>query len=331
MENNNLNSVFETKKAYKCQKERFKQSQNTKDFDLSRQVIHNCKKALDDIKEKYEDNYKQNEYYQKYSELMWLTEQYIQTNNEGIYFQKTTSENIMPQNLKHLYPSCKNFFSAVNKLSNYIDLEDLDIFQKSLLWKTDKTYQANEKKENPINRTVPLIGTYHGQLKNWVEPDELKPFPEILKDYQTHFYNWFSLQLNDRKNKGINIEAPEYNFIQEHLEHQQPENDNADEVTIKHPKHDPNYWNTDCFELFKYLYDEYYKGTKRQITNIWFYLKEYNNQKYILSITKDSYKDFIDKNYKIVITNFDKARQKWEDKEYKKLDEHRRNFEDGLK
>lgn len=224
---NIINSVFEDKKVYKLHKHRFKQSQNTQDFDLSRQVIHYCKKAIDDINEKYKDNYKQNEYYQKYSELMWLTEQYLKTNNESIYFQKTTSENIIPKNLKHLYPSCKNFFSAVNKLSNYIDLEDLDIFQKSLLWKTDKTYQANEKKENPINRTVPLIGTYHGQLKNWLEPDELKPFSEILKDYQIHLFNWFYLQLNERKNKGINIEAPEYNFLQEHLKNlEPPQNEN---------------------------------------------------------------------------------------------------------
>src|SRR5690554_3239370 len=118
---------------------------------------------------------------------------------------------------------------------------------------------------------------------------------------------------------------------QQTSEHQQSGTDKLDEVTIKHPKHNPNYWNTDCFELFKYLYDEYYKGTKRQLTNIWFYLKEYNNQKYILSITKDLYKDFIIENYGIVITNFDKAQQKWEDTEYRKLDEHRQNFEDGLK
>ena len=123
---------------------------------------------------------------------------------------------------------------------------------------------------------------------------------------------------------------------QQTFEPEQPETDKPDEVTIKHPKHNPNYWNTDCFELFKYLYDEYYKGTRRQLTNIWFYLKEYRNKdyinkKYILSITKDLYKDFIKENYGIVITNFDKAQQKWEDTEYRKLDEHRQNFEDGLK
>jgi len=112
---------------------------------------------------------------------------------------------------------------------------------------------------------------------------------------------------------------------------QETENIKTDEVENKHPKHNPNLWNKDCFDLFKYLFDEYYKGTKRQITNIWFYLKEYQNRRYILNATKDLYIDFIKENYQIVITNFDKAQQKWEDKEYKKIDEHRQNFEDGLK
>lgn len=104
-----------------------------------------------------------------------------------------------------------------------------------------------------------------------------------------------------------------------------------DEVTSAHPKHDPNYWNADCYDLFKYLFDEYYKGTKRQLTNIWFYLKEHENKKYILNATKDFYKDFIKENYNIVITNFDKAIQKWEDKECKKIDEHRQVFEGNFK
>ena len=112
---------------------------------------------------------------------------------------------------------------------------------------------------------------------------------------------------------------------------QQPESNQLDEVKQQHPKHDPNLWNNDCFELFKYLYDSYYKSTNRQLTNIWFYLKESGNKKYILKATKDQYKDFIFENYKIKISNFDKARAKWEDKEYDTIDSHRINFEDTLK
>ena len=105
-----------------------------------------------------------------------------------------------------------------------------------------------------------------------------------------------------------------------------------DEVEMKtHPKHDPNLWNKDCYELFKHLYDCYYKNTKRQITNIWFYLKENGNTKYILNATKEQYEIFILGAYHIKITNFDKAQTKWEDKEYDKIDEHRLIFEDNLK
>ncbi len=112
---------------------------------------------------------------------------------------------------------------------------------------------------------------------------------------------------------------------------QQVENFKTDEVKNIHPKFNPNYWNKECFELFKYIYDEYYKGTKRQLTNIWFYLKEYQSTNYILKATKEQYETFILENYQIKITNFDKAQTKWEDKEYGTINDHRINFEDSLK
>lgn len=111
-------------------------------------------------------------------------------------------------------------------------------------------------------------------------------------------------------------------------EPQQPDNVKFDNIETKH---DPNLWNAECYNLFKYLFDNYYKGTKRQLTNIWFYLKEIENPKYILNATKEMYIPFILENYEIKITNFDKAQTKWEDKESRKLNEHRQNYEDSLK
>lgn len=112
-----------------------------------------------------------------------------------------------------------------------------------------------------------------------------------------------------------------------------PEDNKTDKIKSLHPNHDPNLWNVECYGLFKYLFDHYYKGSKRQLTNIWFYLKEDDrNSKYIFSATKDLYKEFIFQNYhSINITNFDKAIQKWEDTEYNKINEHRQNYEDSLK
>jgi hypothetical protein len=91
-------------------------------------------------------------------------------------------------------------------------------------------------------------------------------------------------------------------------------------------EHNPNLWNKDCFNLFKYLIDNYYKGRKRQLTNIWFYLKEYNPQKYTLIATKNQYKVFI-KELGVVITNFDKNSNRYDEKEYKTMMGHRINFE----
>lgn len=113
----------------------------------------------------------------------------------------------------------------------------------------------------------------------------------------------------------------------------QTNTNNTDELKKEHPIHNPNDWNTDCFELFKYLFDEYYnekKRTKTKLMCIWFYLSEYNPEKYNLKITKDDYIVLIKKNYGIKITNRDKP-DNYESKVLGTLHEHRIKFEVSLK
>jgi len=114
---------------------------------------------------------------------------------------------------------------------------------------------------------------------------------------------------------------------------QQIETGNTDEVkeTPEHPKFNPNLWNSDCFELFKYIYDHYYKKSNRQLTNIWFYLKDHTNDTCVLKATKDEYIEFIHLNYQKKITNFDKAENKWNEKELPTLKDHNIDFKDTLK
>jgi hypothetical protein len=111
---------------------------------------------------------------------------------------------------------------------------------------------------------------------------------------------------------------------------QQDTSQQIDSTKDKHPSYNPNLWDKTAYELFKYLYDNYYcqgKKTKRKLTNIWFYLREYDSPKYVLKATKDLYKDFVKKKYKVDIRNFDKAPQKYNDTEYISLNDHRINFE----
>lgn len=98
-----------------------------------------------------------------------------------------------------------------------------------------------------------------------------------------------------------------------------------------HPEHDPNLWNIECFELFKYLYDNYNKGKIRQLTNIWFFLKEDESSRYAFFATKEKYKIFIKESYQLEIKNFDKAQTKYIEKDLISMNEHRIAHEDSLK
>lgn len=101
------------------------------------------------------------------------------------------------------------------------------------------------------------------------------------------------------------------------------------EELIQHPKFNPNLWNGKAYELFKYLFENYYKGRKkRELTNIWFFLNEYEPENYVLKATKDEYKTFIKTGYNINLKNFDKAIDKYQFKEFPTMNDHRKDFED---
>ena len=156
---------------------------------------------------------------------------------------------------------------------------------------------------------------------------------ENVKEVFIKSINYDELKIiNDiGKNKPQTSKAPEKPKAPEAP--QQIENFKPDEVESSHPTHNPNDWNLDCFELFKYLFEEYYNDKKRTNTKlmcIWFYLSEYNLEKYNLKITKDNYKIFIKKYYGIAITNTDKPAN-YDKKVLGTLSDHRKIFEDSLK
>lgn len=102
-------------------------------------------------------------------------------------------------------------------------------------------------------------------------------------------------------------------------------------IRKKHPDHDPNLWNIHAFSLFKYLFDFYYSKYKKQLTNMWFYLKEYNSDKYTLLSTKEKYVEFVKMNYNIELKNFDKSIEKYNNIDFHIMDSHRINFEETFK
>lgn len=105
-----------------------------------------------------------------------------------------------------------------------------------------------------------------------------------------------------------------------------------------HPKHDPNLWDKEAYELFKYLYDNYYldgRQSKVKLSSIWLFLNDYKHldkikkPKYNLHATKDNYKIFINNNYSIKITNMDK-KNSYHTLHYPIINDHLDKFEKDL-
>jgi hypothetical protein len=102
----------------------------------------------------------------------------------------------------------------------------------------------------------------------------------------------------------------------------------------KHPStFNPNEFNNDGFELFKYLVENYVlsgkeHGRKKRFSNVWHFMKNdnYSNDFYKIYFTKKDYKSYIKKNYNEVLKNMDKNEDKYIRDELIKLKDHLKNF-----
>jgi hypothetical protein len=86
-----------------------------------------------------------------------------------------------------------------------------------------------------------------------------------------------------------------------------------------------NMWNERCFELFKYLTNNYYTNKSVQLTSIWFFLKDLDSQDYLMHCTKEVYKYYVKTHYNFEIKHFDKP-STWSDVK-RILNDFRINFE----
>lgn len=217
--------------------------------------------------------------------------------NGGIFWWKQEKENEVNKSIGSLFQELEDLFIGA-KPSAFLQTRDLIIF-----W---------------IEKIINITINNETKMFQW----GYSPFMDDVFNLGDKIKELFS---DERINQKNNLLGTSYDT------NQQSNEDKPDEVKATHPKHDPNLWSVNCYELYKYLFENYYKGTKRQLTNIWFYLKEYDPLTYNLKATKDKYKYFIKSNYQIEIKNFDKSQTKYSENDYPNMDEHRQNFETTLK
>lgn len=207
--------------------------------------------------------------------------------------------------IEHLQTDCSNLDSVITRIYYYLEANIFTSLEFDQL-----KQKAKKVSEKLVETTEKLISL--GSHRN-IELEE------FYKDI------YFDLHKNNAYSHVI-INNDQVSELKNYLK------DSITTITIEskkqQPIYDPNLWDKSNFELFQHLYENYYISTKRQLTNIWFYLREHNyNSK---KITKKNYKKFIFTTYNIEIKNFDKAGEKYKT-EYITMDEHRINFQSKIK
>lgn len=243
-------------------------------------------------------------------------------------YVRLITDNHNLEKLKTLYFDLEIYISdQIENLEGNIHSEQIQIkieeykkIDKEVPYKTIKNikYEIAQRKNLPldgISETIKIL-----DLDTMFYGLEMYPIRKLK--------NEIGLLIRNLKKQELEKESVFTTKSNSPQQHETIKDDGSNQL---HPNFNPNLWNRDCFELFKYLFDNYYSKTKRQLINIWFYLNENGIDKYNLKASKDAYKVFILEHYKVRITNDEKAKFKYEDKEFSTLQDHRISFENSLK
>lgn len=193
-----------------------------------------------------------------------------------------------------------------------------------------RVYVERKEFQNAIDIKNYCLRVFKNCIKNLKDVFKIDVYNSPLGDDFQNVKKAFEASINLDELKLITeLKKNDYNALGNNNIIKQSEVIKIDEFSEMCPEHNPNDWNGECFRLFKYLIDNYFfdkKKTNTKLICIWFYLAEYNPDKYELKLTKKNYKKFIFDSYGIKITNSDKP-YNYESKVFNTLNEHRINFE----
>lgn len=233
------------------------------------------------------------------------------------FYYLIVKKKFSPNLSEHLLSTCFLIKSEIGKSISYIQTNEYR-------YREIEALKINCKNLNKI------LFKYKIELLNFIPESEID---ESLETQENSFGFSFDVLLEP----NLPIIIPEnkiyvndfLNFI--NIDAKIEFNDSEILNTNIHPKHNPLFWNRNCYNLFKYFYDNYYlegKQTKQKIVNVWFYLKNDNLEKYQFKASKKAYKKFIIDTYNIELKNTDKT-GKYENEKIT-LKEMRVNFENFI-
>lgn len=215
-----------------------------------------------------------------------------QEKNNGMHFTNISTATGENRYLYYSFETLKKWYKQDLQREFAVKEEVIERYKRDYInhCKNTITYTDLISGVDPFLANFVFVGTYadYDLIREVYTFKELIRFDEFLN--------------NELKLKPSQLEEPQP------IEEVETEN-------TTHPIYDANLWNKEAFKFFKYLYDNYYldgKPTNVKLASIWHYLTDIkyddkiNEPTYNLHATKDQYKDFIEKEYRIKITNMDK-------------------------
>ena len=206
---------------------------------------------------------------------------------------------------------------GLNCVGDYfsIDFNAIENFRKTAIFEDLEIIEVNKNKYLDFRKkSLKVLGLFH----HWTIED--------LDEKLVRLFEYFS-----KDKKEFDFLKPKPNIKKTSV--------NVKNTTPKNKKEklnfDPKQFNKKGVKLFEYLIENYAeltktRGLKKKLSNLWHFMKNDNSKKdsYKFYFTKDEYKAYILKEYKIKITNTDKSPNKYAESDLPQLKNHVIQFED---
>jgi len=185
------------------------------------------------------------------------------------------------------------------------------------LGKTEKVYYENALKS--IDAIFGILLSENPLFYKTLITHTTKFHNGILKGNEDKFKAYYFLNKENKKVIERNFDEI-YRHIRSKIDILKNTSNLIRDNQGKSINYNPSLWNENCFKFFEYLIKNYYTKKKRELTDIWHFLKrDLNEEEFWFYATQKQYSSFIKSHLNIELKNWQQSNFKYEETEKKRL------------